>query len=106
MMPDREFLSQLLDMMTKRLDSIDAKVDDNTRVTNKVLEQAKATNGRVTRLEHWQKEHTTQSNTEKISEAWYNTPGGQKLFVAASIFLTALALLAATIGGFRVPGLG
>lgn len=46
-----DFLQPLLDMMAKRLDTLEQKIDANTVTTNQTLEQAKYTNGRVTRAE-------------------------------------------------------
>lgn len=45
------FLQPLLDLMNKRMDTIESKVDSNTTLTNQVLDQARRTNGRVTKLE-------------------------------------------------------
>lgn len=50
-MPNKDFLEPLLDLMNKRMDSLEAKVDANTQVTTETLAQAKHTNSRVTKLE-------------------------------------------------------
>lgn len=47
----QDFLQPLLDLMNKRMDTIESKVDGNTATTEKVLEQARYTNGRVTKAE-------------------------------------------------------
>lgn len=46
-----DFLQPLLDMMNKRMDTLEGKVDDNTAISQQALDQAKATNGRLTRAE-------------------------------------------------------
>jgi F420-0:gamma-glutamyl ligase len=58
MSEQNEFLQPLLDLMNKnadalssRLDKVEKKIDDNTSTTNKILSQARYTNGRVTKLE-------------------------------------------------------
>lgn len=50
-----DFLQPLLDLMqrnaadqTKRMDSLETKLDSNTTTTQKILDEAKYTNGRVT----------------------------------------------------------
>ena len=50
-MKDDNFLQPLLDMMNRRMDTLEQKIDANTTTTNQVLDQAKYTNGRVTKLE-------------------------------------------------------
>lgn len=57
-MPKNEFLQPLLDLMQRnadaqstRLDSLEAKVDANTAISQDALNQAKETNGRMTRAE-------------------------------------------------------
>lgn len=50
-MPKDNFLQPLLDLMNKRMDTIEQKVDDNTQTTQKVLDEAQYTNGRVTSVE-------------------------------------------------------
>jgi len=46
-----DFLQPLLDMIDRRMNKLEEKVDANTVITNKTLVQAKYTNGRVTKLE-------------------------------------------------------
>lgn len=46
-----DFLQPLLDMMDRRMDTLEHKIDANTVTTNKTLEQARYTNGRVTKAE-------------------------------------------------------
>lgn len=46
-----DFLQPLLEMMNKRMDTLEQKIDSNTQTTNQVLQQAKYTNGRVTKAE-------------------------------------------------------
>jgi Flp pilus assembly protein TadB len=46
-----DFLKPLLDLMNRRMDTIETKVDANTNITAEVLEQARHTNGRVTKSE-------------------------------------------------------
>lgn len=46
-----DFLQPLLDMMNKRMDTLEQKVDDNTDISQQALDQAKATNGRLSRAE-------------------------------------------------------
>jgi hypothetical protein len=51
-MSDQEnFLKPLLDLMNKRMDTLENKIDSNTITTDKTLTQAQYTNGRVTKLE-------------------------------------------------------
>jgi hypothetical protein len=46
-MDNNEFLKPLLDMMNKRMDGLESKIDTNTSTTNQVLAQAQETNGRM-----------------------------------------------------------
>ncbi|HET8709266.1 MAG TPA: hypothetical protein VFL85_03210 [Candidatus Saccharimonadales bacterium] len=52
------YLEQLIELMQrnaerqdKRMDALEAKIDANSKITGQVLEQAKYTNGRVTKAE-------------------------------------------------------
>jgi septal ring factor EnvC (AmiA/AmiB activator) len=54
----QDYLQPLLDLMqrnadqqSKRMDGLEKKIDANTTTTNQVLDQAKYTNGRVTKAE-------------------------------------------------------
>ena len=51
MAKQNDYLQPLLDLMNKRMDSLEQKIDSNTATTNKILDQAKYTNGRVTQAE-------------------------------------------------------
>lgn len=41
------FLQQVLDLMNKRMDGLEKKVDDNTSLTQQALTEVQATNGKV-----------------------------------------------------------
>lgn len=51
MSENQDFLQPLLDLMNKRMDTMENKIDANSATTEKVLEQARYTNGRVTKAE-------------------------------------------------------
>jgi len=51
MAKQNDYLQPLLDLMNKRMDSLEDKIDTNTETTNKILDQARYTNGRVTQAE-------------------------------------------------------
>ena len=51
MTKQNDFLKPLLEMMNKRMDTLEQKIDSNTQTTQQILEQAKYTNGRVTKTE-------------------------------------------------------
>jgi len=51
MAKQNDFLQPLLDMMNKRMDTFEQKLDANSETTQKILDQALHTNGRVTRAE-------------------------------------------------------
>lgn len=46
-----DFLQPLLDLMNKRMDTMENKIDANTKTTDEILAQARYTNGRVTKSE-------------------------------------------------------
>lgn len=98
-----DFLQPLLDLMqrnaddqSKRMNSFEAKLDKNTSTTQKILDEAKYTNGRVT---------TTESAIKRLE-----TAKGKKLDLAPNvIYLIAVgavilliivaALLHVNLGG-------
>lgn len=41
------FLQQVLDLMNKRMDGLEKKIDDNTVVSQQALDEIKTTNGKV-----------------------------------------------------------
>lgn len=47
-----DFLKPLLDMMNKRMDGLDAKMDANTALTQQTLEKMENANGRITNTEN------------------------------------------------------
>ena len=51
MAENQDFLQPLLDLMNRRMDTMEKKIDANSETTEKVLEQARYTNGRVTKAE-------------------------------------------------------
>lgn len=46
-MPKNDFLQPLLDMMNRRMDDLEKKIDANTKLTQQALNEIKYTNGRV-----------------------------------------------------------
>lgn len=46
-----DFLKPLLDLMNRRMDGVEKNLQENTKITNQILDQARYTNGRVSKAE-------------------------------------------------------
>ena len=90
-MDNNEFLKPLLDMMNKRMDGLESKIDVNTATTNQVLTQAQETNGRVTSAEQAIK----RLEVVKGSKPLVFTPN--LVYMIAAGFVLLLAIIAVTL---------
>lgn len=98
-MSDTEnFLKPLLEMMDKRMDSLDKKIEENTALTNQTLTQAKYTNGRVTRLE----KKVADQQAAKIAKKFSLSPNVIYLIAVGAV---VVLIIVATLIGAPVKGL-
>lgn len=96
-MAENDFLKELLDTFTQRMDRIEGKVDKNTDLTQQALSESRATNGAVGILE---------GRVKKLE-----TKKGEKLDLSPNvIYLIALGgvillIIVASILGVNLGGL-
>lgn len=108
---NNDFLKPLLDLMQKnaerqdeRMDTIEAKIEKNTEVTNQIHTQTLKTNGRVNRHDEEIKEikltleklHPREMVKKNNLELWYRDP--LLLKVVLYILLLAIILVGAILG--------
>lgn len=94
-----EFLQPLLDMIDRRMDKLEAKVDANTVITNKTLVQAQYTNGRVTKLEGF----AATKDAAKTAKKFNLPPNVIYILAVAAVLLLAIVFFLMT---GKVPSIG
>lgn len=116
-MSNQDFLQPLLDLMQKnadrqdeRMDRLDAKLEANTTLTNKIHEQTKKTNGRVNKHDDQIADLISKINRAipdsqkpipKDLAPWYRDPLILKivLYISLGILLVVGAITGVNIGG-------
>lgn len=81
-----EFLKPLLDMIDRRMTTLESKVDANTVITSKILVQAKYTNGRVTKLEGL----TATKDAAKTAKKFSIPPNAIYVLAVAAVLLLGI----------------
>lgn len=96
-----DFLKPLLELMQRHNDSLEKKVEDNTKLTQKALEeaqhahkQAKITNGRVNQTEKQIKSLEAKLETKKTWAAYVVTLPPKVLYLLAVSCVILLLIVA------------
>lgn len=85
----KNFEDRYLDLLESGINSLRSDVKANTRLTNQVLEQAKKTNGRVTKLEK-----RADAIDAKIVKRWPLELDTKTVYIIAVCFLIVLVIIA------------
>lgn len=102
-MPKNDFLKPLLDLMNRRMDGLEKKIDDNSSLTQQALDEVKATNGTVEAHGHDIKaiQHALSKVEKKSGRKFDISPSVLYLIALGAVILlmTIATILHVNLGG-------